>query len=58
MCDPSTVQTLDLQINKIGNAGVTALANACASGALAQLTVSSHPSNPFPARRALVCELS
>ena len=38
MCDPSTVQTLDLQFNQIGDAGVTALADACASGSLASIT--------------------
>ena len=54
----STVQTLNLYENQIGDAGVTALANACASGSLAQLTVSSHPTDPFPARQALVCALS
>ena len=50
-CDTPAVQVLWLSDNKIGDAGVTALANACASGSLAQLTVSSHPSNP------LVCAL-
>ena len=43
MCDASTVQTLALGGNQIGDAGVTALANACASGSLAQLTVRSRP---------------
>ena len=43
MCDASTVQTLHLYGNKIGDAGVTALANACASGSLAQLQVRSRP---------------
>ena len=37
MCDPSTVQKLDLEQNQIGDAGVTALADACASGSLASL---------------------
>ena len=58
MCDPSTVQTLDLQFNQIGDAGVTALADACASGSLAQLTVSSHSTCPFPAHQSLACALS
>ena len=42
-CRASTVQTLELYSNKIGDAGVTALAKACASGSLAQLTVRSGP---------------
>ena len=37
MCRTSTVQTLHLYGNQIGDAGVTALANACASGSLASL---------------------
>ena len=49
------VQTFDLSYNQIGNDGVSALASACASGSLAQLTVSSHPADPFPAHRALIC---
>ena len=28
------------------------------SGSLAQLKVSSHPTDPFPARRAFVCALA
>ena len=32
------VQELQLQFNQIGDAGVTALANACASGSLASIT--------------------
>ena len=58
MFDTPTVQVLDLESNQIGNAGVTALANACASGSLAQLTVSSHLTDPFPARQALIGALS
>ena len=38
MCVTSTVQTLSLYGNQIGDAGVMALANACASGSLAKLT--------------------
>ena len=38
MCRTSTVQTLNLYENQIGDAGVTALADACASGALASIT--------------------
>ena len=34
-----------------------AFAFAHARGSLAQLTVSSHPIDPFPARRAFVCAL-
>ena len=52
------VQDLDLSWNQISNDGVSALASACASGSLAQLTVSSHLAEPFPALRALVCALS
>ena len=37
------MQTLNLYENQIGDAGVTALAKACASGSLAQLTVRSRP---------------
>ena len=37
MCDTPAVQTLALERNQIGDAGVTALANACASGSLAKL---------------------
>ena len=37
MCRTSTVQTLNLLRNQIGDAGVTALADACASGALPAL---------------------
>ena len=53
MCDTPAVQELYLGGNKIGDVGVTALANA--SGSLAQLTVSSHPADPFQAHRALIC---
>ena len=52
------VQTLELSYNQIGNEGVSALASACASGSLAQLTVGSRLTPPFPAPRALVCELA
>ena len=52
MCHMCYAQGLDLDSNKIGDAGVTALANACASGSLAQLKVSSHLTHPFPAIRA------
>ena len=52
------VQTLELFDNQIGDAGVTALANACASGSLAQLEVSSCPTDPFPAQRVLMGALS
>ena len=54
MCNAPAVQDLRLFNNQIGDAGVTALANARASGALAQLEVSSYPAEPFPARRALI----
>ena len=37
MCNAPAVQDLRLYNNQIGDAGVTALANACASGSLAQL---------------------
>ena len=58
MCDTPTVQVLGLDKNKIGDAGVTALANACASGSLAQLKVSSRLTNPFPAILVLLGALS
>ena len=51
------MQTLYLHKNQIGDVGMKAFSEACASGSLAQLTVSSHPADPFPARRALVCAL-
>jgi hypothetical protein len=35
---------LDLRSNQIGDAGVTALADACAGGAMAQLQVTWRPS--------------
>ena len=38
MCNTPTVQALGLGDNRIGDAGVMALANACASGSLAKLT--------------------
>ena len=41
-------QELYLDRNKIGDVGVTALAKACAGGAMAQLQVSSLPTALFP----------
>ena len=41
-----TVQELWLKNNKIGDTGVTALANACASGSLAKLTRVHLEGNP------------
>ena len=38
MCNTPTVQELGLGDNQIGDAGVTALANACASGSLASIS--------------------
>ena len=38
MCHMCHTQTLNLNCNQIGDAGVTALANACAGGAMASLT--------------------
>ena len=38
MCDTPTVQLLYLNDNQISDAGLTALANACASGSLASIT--------------------
>ena len=43
MCHMCYAQRLYLNGNQIGDAGVTALAGACASGSLAQLTVRSRP---------------
>ena len=45
---PPTVQELGLGGNQIGDEGVTALANACASGSLAQLKVGSQLNGPLP----------
>ena len=39
MCHMCHTQELELSGNQIGHAGVTALANACAGGAMAQLEV-------------------
>ena len=58
MCDTPAVQNLGLGDNQIGDAGVTALADACASGSLAQLEVSSRPTDPFLAQRVLIGALS
>ena len=38
MCNTLIVQELGLGYNQIGDKGVTALANACASGSLASIT--------------------
>ena len=43
MCHMCYAQRLNLSGNQIGDVGVTALAGACASGSLAQLTVRSRP---------------
>ena len=48
MCNTPTVQALGLGENQIGDAGVTALADACASGSLAQLKVGSQLNGPLP----------
>ena len=56
MCDTPTVQVLQLQLNQIGDAGVTALANACASGSLAKLTdvtLVGNPGNSEPVDKVL-----
>ena len=44
MCDMCHTQTLGLNNNQFGDAGVTALAQACAGGAMAQLQVTWRPS--------------
>ena len=49
-------QSLDLDDNQIGDAGVTALAGACASGALAKLTfvdLGGNPGSSEPLRKVL-----
>ena len=46
VCNGPTIQFLGLNNNQIGDAGVTALANACASGSLAKLTMVSLGGNP------------
>ena len=42
------MQSLDLSGNQIGDKGLEAFANACASGSLAQLKVSSLPTALLP----------
>ena len=48
MCHMCHTQSLGLSNNQIGNAGVTALANACAGGAMASLKelVVDNPQHP------------
>ena len=46
MCHTCHAQNLHLTSNKIGDAGVTALANACAGGALAKCTHIDLSGNP------------
>ena len=46
MCNLCCAQTLKLQANKIGDAGVTALAEAAAGGSLAKLTFVDLGGNP------------
>ena len=46
MCHTSPLQLLDLHRNQIGNAGVTALAEACAGGALPACTYVGLVGNP------------
>ena len=58
MCHMCYAQRLNLIGNQIGDVGVTALADACASGSLAQLKVSSHLTPPFSAPRASLGALS
>ena len=56
MCHMCHTQTLDLDNNKIGDPGVTALANACAGGALPKCTYLSlrrNPGNGAPVQKAL-----
>ena len=56
ICDTLAVQTLALGENKIGDAGVTALANACASGSLAKLKdvpLFGNPGNSEPVDKVL-----
>ena len=48
MCDMCHTQTLGLNNNQFGDAGVTALAQACAGGAMAQLQVSWLPTALIP----------
>ena len=55
-CDTPTVQFLGLERNQIGDAGVTALANACASGSLAKLThvfLGGNPGSSDPVDKVL-----
>ena len=52
LCNTLTVQVLYLNLNQIGDAGVTALANACASGSLAQLQVRSRLTASSPCLEA------
>ena len=55
-CNALTLQDLNLEACEFGDAGVTALANACASGSLAQLTSVSlwgNPGNSEPVDKVL-----
>ena len=56
MCDKRAVQKLRLDFNQISDEGVTALANACASGSLAKLTyvnLRGNPGNSEPVDKVL-----
>ena len=50
--------TLQYASMQWGDAEVAVLCKVLASGSLAQLTVSSHPSDPFPAHQASIGKLS
>ena len=52
MCNVPPVQFLQLGYNQIGDAGVTGLADACASGSLAQLQVRSRLTASSPCLEA------
>ena len=53
MCNVPPVQELNLARNQIGDAGVTALANACASGSLAKLALVSLGGSSEPVDKVL-----
>ena len=56
VCIGPTIQFLNLNNNQIGDVGLTALANACASGSLAKLTrvlLGGNPGSSAPVDKVL-----
>ena len=55
--DVQSATSLDWSSKRLTDDDCKLIADLVASGSLAQLTVSSHPTKAFPAHRALVCAL-